>query len=166
MYLVKSEIPIPDPLASEGIWIYFNTAFKQKGIEKLNQLFDARRIELDEVRSKPSDYLMAFRPNMVKLDFDGQLPRQTRCLYSYWKGYLENPDWTELQKHVQEIDGDFIPAHTSGHIFVDDLVNFVQSIGANQVIPIHTFEPNEFSKHFENVVVLNDGEQFEIGGGE
>ncbi len=162
MHLVKSEIPIPDPAKTDAIRVYFNEAFKRKKIEKLEQLFQSNSIELDEIRAAPSRFVMAFRPNMVQLDFGGKIPPDTRCLYSYWKGYLEEAEWQALQQQLQDIEGDFVPAHTSGHIFVDDLVQFVNSINPKTVIPIHTFEPQEFSKHFANVVVLNDGQEMEI----
>ena len=53
-------------------------------------------------------------------------------------------------------------AHTSGHIYVEDIVKFVNGVNAKTVIPIHTFEPEEFSSHFERVVCLEDQEVFEI----
>lgn len=160
MHLVKSEIPIPDPVNTKAVRIFCNEAFRRRKIKKLDQLFQPNSIELDEVLTEPSRYVMAFRPNMVELDFGGKLPGRVRCLYSYWKGYLEELDWKDLQQQITDVDGDIIAAHTSGHIFVDDLVRFVNSINPGTVIPIHTFEPNSFKDHFENVVTLEDGEEY------
>jgi len=164
MHMVKSEIPIPDPVNTEAVRIYFNAAFKRKKIAKLEELFQSNSIELTEVRQAPDQFVMAFRPNMVDLDFDGNLPGQARCLYSYWKGYLEENDWKQLQQQISAAGGDFVPAHTSGHIFVDDLVKFVSSINPKRVIPVHTFEPEAFKDHFDNVVILEDGESFPVPG--
>ena len=60
------------------------------------------------------------------------------------------------------MNGDFIPAHTSGHIYVQDIIDFVNSVGPQTVIPIHTFEPEEYKRHFPNVRVLQDGESFDL----
>ena len=59
-------------------------------------------------------------------------------------------------------NGRLITVHTSGHILADDIAKFVQSITPTTVIPVHTFEPQQFSEHFANVRVLNDGEPHTI----
>jgi len=94
--------------------------------------------------------------------FGGTLPAQSRCLYSYWKGYLKNPDWVSLQKQLAEVGGDFVPVHASGHIYIADLIEFVKAIAPRTVIPIHTFEPGAFCDHFGNVQLLNDGEPYRV----
>lgn len=84
-------------------------------------------------------------------------------MYGYWKGYLTRPDWVELQDHLVEVGGDFIPAHVSGHAYVADIVRFVNSVNAKIVIPIHTFEPEIYRDHFPNVTMLCDGVPFDVG---
>ena len=163
LHLVKSEIGVPDPTDPKApVRVYFNEAFQRKGITKLQEMFAPNRIDRDEILSRPKEHAMVFRPSMLKLDFDGDLPTGSRCLYSFWQGYLDRPDWTELKRHLAEVNGDFVPAHTSGHIFMDDLINFVQSINPKQVIPIHTFEPEAYEQHFDDVRRLNDGEPIEV----
>jgi ribonuclease J len=162
LHLVASDTRIPRPTREAGIKVFYNRAFEQRNIDKLQQLFAQDRIDLDEVLSHPSRHLMVFRPSMTKLDFEGKIPTQSRCIYSYWAGYLKNPDWVELQQQLKEAGGDFCPAHASGHIYVRDLIEFVGAVNAKMVIPIHTFEPDEFRNHFGNVRVLQDGQQYEI----
>ena len=101
---------------------------------------------------------MTFRPSMLATDFAGSLPNRVRCLYSYWSGYLGNFDWQELKGKVAEANGDFIARHTSGHIYAQDIVDFVKAINPRRVIPIHTTSPKEFEKHFNNALLLEDGE--------
>ncbi|GAG16150.1 unnamed protein product, partial [marine sediment metagenome] len=43
-------------------------------------------------------------------------------------------------------------------IFVEDLQKLVKEIAPRKTIPIHTFEPEALRAHFDNVVVLDDGE--------
>src|SRR5262249_1190668 len=114
------------------------------------------------VLSNQSQYVMVFRPTMTDLDFEGRLPPRCRCLYGYWKGYLGKEDWVELQNQIAQVGGDFIHAHTSGHIYVKDLISFVNAVNAKMVIPIHTFEPDDFLKHFSNVQKLSDGQGHEL----
>ena len=116
---------------------------------------------MDEIRSNPSRYVMLFRPSMMDSDFGGRLPELSRCLYSRWSGYLEQREWQTTKMKLQEVSGDLIEAHTSGHIYHDDIIEFVKQINAKTVIPIHTFEPERFLQHFQNAVLLQDGETWE-----
>ena len=43
-----------------------------------------------------------------------------------------------------------------------DIIRFVEAINPQTVIPIHTFEPEQYHEHFPNVRVLEDGEVFEV----
>ena len=113
---------------------------------------------MDEIRSNPSRYLMLFRPSMMDSDFGGILPIHSRCVYSRWSGYLEQKEWQTTKAKLQEVTGDLIEVHTSGHIYHDDIIKFVGQINAKTVIPIHTFEPEQFLHHFKNAVLLEDGE--------
>lgn len=99
---------------------------------------------------------------MVELDFNSQLPTGCRCLYSYWKGYLTKPVWVELQQQIAAVGGDFIPAHASGHIYIADLIEFVKAVNAKTVVPIHTFEPEQFRDHFSSTQLLADGQVFHV----
>jgi len=162
LHLIGREVKVPKPTKENGIRVYFNHLFERRNMETLRDKFQADRIELTEVLADPTKYLMVFRPSMTKFDFAGKLPHRCRCLYGYWKGYLSKPDWVELQKQIAEVGGDFIPAHTSGHIYIADLIAFVKSVNARTVIPIHTFEPQKFEDHFLNVQLLNDGQLFDL----
>jgi ribonuclease J len=162
LHLVASEAQIPRPTRDKGIRVYHNAAFRRRGIENLSRLFDPDRIDLDEILAAPEKHLMVFRPSMTELDFGGFLPARCRLIYSYWKGYLANPDWVELQRQVADASGDFVPAHASGHIYVADLVELVKALNAKAVIPIHTFEPQLFCGHFPNTVLTSDGQQYVI----
>lgn len=162
MHLVSGEAAIPTPNRNAGVRVYFNRHFVNRGITSLQDCFADNQITLDDIRAEPEKQLMVFRPSMLELDFNGELPSQSRCLYSYWKGYLERADWRTLQQHLATVNGDFIPAHASGHIYIDDIIEFVNAIGPKTVVPIHTFEPDQFHQHFPNVRVLNDGEILDI----
>lgn len=163
MHLVASEASIPRPISDAGVRVYFNRAFENRQLTSVRERFEPDRVQLDQVLAEPTKYLMVFRPSMTELDLGNVLPANSRCLYSYWKGYLEKPDWVQLQESLKQVGGDFIPAHASGHIYVEDIVELVQAINPKQIVPIHTFEPTGFQQHFDNVQLLNDGEPHRIG---
>ena len=101
---------------------------------------------------------MLFRPSMLESDFKGILPDGSRCLYSRWSGYLDQPDWQPVKEALARTNGDLIEAHTSGHIHYGDIVDLVSQVKAKIVIPIHTFEPEKFQTFSPNVKILADGE--------
>jgi ribonuclease J len=162
LYLVASQTRVPRPSRNKGIRVYFNRLFERRNIAKLWEKFLPDRIELSEILAQPNQHLMVFRPSMTTLDFEGKLPHRSRCLYGYWKGYLVQEDWVRLQEHLAQVEGDFIPTHASGHIYITDLIRFVKTVNARVVIPVHTFEPQIFKEHFRNVQLLDDGQPFEI----
>lgn len=162
MHLVGTNARLPRPRRENGIRVFYNYLFERRQIEKIRNMFLSDRIELAEILAEPRKYAMVFRPSMLDCDFQGHLPEQCRCLYCYWKGYLTKQDWVELQRHIEQVNGDFIHTHVSGHAYIADIISFVNSVNARSVIPIHTFEPQAYKEHFPNVVVLSDGVPFEL----
>lgn len=162
IHLVGSQVKVPRPAKENGIRVYFNYSFQRRNIENLRERFQPDRIEMSEILAEPARYLMVFRPSMTALDFEGKLPNRSRCLYGYWKGYLAKKDWVELLDHLAQVEGDFIPTHASGHIYIADLISVVKAVAPTTVIPVHTFEPQAFRDHFPNVRLPEDGQVIEI----
>jgi ribonuclease J len=166
MHLIASELPIPRPESAEQIKVFFprffEESFRRKKLEKFFSLMSPARIGMDEIRSDPSRYVMLFRPSMVLSDFGGRLPELSRCLYSRWSGYLAQTEWQTTKMKLQEVSGDLIEVHTSGHIFHDDIIDLVGQLNAKCVIPIHTFNPEKFAGFTSNVRLLADGEAVEV----
>jgi ribonuclease J len=162
MHLVSGQCRIPPPIQAAGIRVYYNayfeSSYQRRNLAKIHRMFAADRIELAEILASPDRHVFLFRTSMVERDFGGTVPPNSRCLYSYWNGYLSKPEWIELQAQLTATGGEFVETHTSGHIFADDIVPFVQAIKPNLVIPIHTFEPDQFHDHFPNTQVLHDGQ--------
>jgi len=163
MHLIASELPIPRPESAEQIKVFFprffEESFRRKKLEKFFSLMSPARIGMNEIRSNPSRYVMLFRPSMLNSDFGGNLPERSRCLFSRWEGYLERPDSQAVTSALENVGGDLIKVHTSGHIFAGDIADLIQQINARAVIPIHTFEPERFQAIASTVRVLKDGER-------
>ena len=164
LHLIHCEVSVPVPGQNGWGRVYYPKSWlgpKQQRSGTLADMFSGCRINMEEILAKPSQHLMIFRPSMLD-DFEHQFPEATTCLYSRWNGYLKGDDWKQTDRALRSSGGRIIEAHTSGHIFSDDIVSFVNSIDPKQVIPIHTFEPGRFAEHFENTVVLQDGVPFTI----
>lgn len=166
MHLLASETSIPRPESAENVKVFFPKffleTFEKKRLEGFFSLMSPARIEVEEIRSNPSRYVMLFRPSMLESDFGGALPPGTRCLYSRWTGYLDRPDWQPVKDALTQAEGDLIEVHTSGHIFHGDIVDLVGQLSAKLVVPIHTFEPEKFQAFLSTVKLLADGETMSL----
>jgi ribonuclease J len=141
---------------------FFEETYRRKRLERFHALISPARIGMEEIRSNPSRFVMIFRPSMLESDFGGKLPEASRCLYSRWTGYLEQPEWQVTRSKLQDVRGDLIEVHTSGHIYIADIISFVKAVTPGMVVPVHTFEPQAFGDHFDNVQLLTDGQPVEV----
>jgi ribonuclease J len=66
LHLVQKEASIPPPKKEYGMRVFFNQGFARKKNRKLESLFEADRIELNEILAEPLKYVMAFRRNAPK----------------------------------------------------------------------------------------------------
>lgn len=161
LYLVSHQASLPRAEAAAGIRVFLPQRRIVNPKVEAEVAYDP--IKLEEILTRPDGYVMLFRCSMLERDFAGKLPERVRCLYSYWSGYLDQPDWQKARAKVAEAGGDFLQRHTSGHIHAADIVDFVHAINPRHVIPIHTARPEEFRKHFPNARLLRDGEGHDLG---
>ena len=166
--LAAGQIKIPTLTAKAGIDVYFNRSFdrswRRRNLKKIYDQFLAHRIGLSEILDAPEHCVMLFRPSMIDLDFKSTLSRSATCIYSFWPGYLVQPEFRTLKAKLAEAGSKFVECHTTGHIFGEDIVEFVNAIIPRQVVPVHTLFPQRFNALFQNAHALSDGEIFEVSG--
>lgn len=84
-------------------------------------------------------------------------------VYSMWPGYLERSEALQrLNTWAIEKSIPFKILHTSGHAKLDDLKQFASSLSPGKLIPVHSFHPEKYSRHFNNVCIFEDNEQFAV----
>ncbi|QDT19854.1 MBL fold metallo-hydrolase [Gimesia chilikensis] len=163
MHLLKNEIKLPQPDPNGVVRVYVPDSLRQPSTPRWRakqvERFEHAEIKLDEIIKSPERYLMVFRSSMLD-DFKEGLPPETCCLYSRWHGYLEQSGWDSTRDAIGQVDGTIREVHTSGHMLSTDIVQLVQNINPQTIIPVHTFEPGRFREHFKNVQLLQDGEPF------
>lgn len=98
---------------------------------------------------------------------DTYFDRDGQIVYSMWKGYLE-PEHAD-QHLIDFIGGRPIePLHTSGHAYVETIVQLIKTVDPKVVVPMHTERAEEFSSipefapYKDRVKVLYDGEPFHL----
>ena len=83
-----------------------------------------------------------------------------RIIYSMWTGYIEE---NLLLKNLLNTYPSYI-CHASGHVSEDDLVQLIELVDPDIVIPVHTNIPEKLERIVPNrtVCVVNDNEPFII----
>jgi ribonuclease J len=159
-----------NPSLPQGHWedirVFLPKSQKYRVIEQ--KLFDIsnqyrnNRIYPENLSREASQSVMLFRPSMSKdLDATGCL-NGASLVYSIWEGYLkmdqQKPflDWLETnQISMKKI-------HTSGHASISDLKDFSKALNSKKLIPIHSFETDQFPDFFTNVELKEDGKWWEV----
>lgn len=122
-------------------------------------------VALEDIEKNPQKYFVKISPWHIEKMLNDTKIQNPNIIYSQWLGYLKE-DFSET-KTVQLFEklknrSNWIYAHTSGHADLKTLKKFASSLQPKKLIPIHTEYKEEFEEHFDRVMVLDDGESFDI----
>ncbi|QFU24145.1 MBL fold metallo-hydrolase [Shewanella eurypsychrophilus] len=92
-------------------------------------------------------YLDAFVGQEVKPKF----------IYSMWLGYQSKQ--AKFAEMTEQYRQSWQYMHTSGHAYLEHLINFSNNIAAKRLVPVHTLNGDKFVEHFENVHLVKNGEE-------
>jgi ribonuclease J len=117
---------------------YTDKVLKEKKFFELGKA----RISKEEVFSLKHKMLVKDSFMMRNIFQNKRLLSGTKVIFSQWVGYLDD------QKDFWEKNNvEIVKLHTSGHAYLEDLVDFAKALKPNHIIPIHTEKPD----------MLNDG---------
>jgi ribonuclease J len=124
---------------------------------------EKRSIDKNKLYKRPEEFLSVIRLSGAKIveAYRNRLEHPINVIYSQWRGYLEPSHrhmfGAEKMASFRNDPGmNFHYAHTSGHADLGQLKTFAKAINANIVIPVHTEHYENFSFHFDNVMILED----------
>ena len=104
---------------------------------------------------------MVVRPSI--LDFLKRIDAaQANVVTSIWKNYESNAENVPFFEWVKQKGYERTHYHTSGHADLSGLEMIVSHISPKTIIPIHTGNKAMFPELFDHVVLLDDGEIFEL----
>jgi ribonuclease J len=112
-------------------------------------------IGIDEIMTQPSRYFLKIS------NFSDLLTDLQNCsvIYSMWSGYLDEQKYRDIKQNAKVT---FQEIHTSGHAVRKDLQRFAVGLNPKRLIPVHTEKAGDYGDWFENVVILQDGEELEV----
>lgn len=135
-------------------------ALERAGHIDLLYAYNKRKIEMPEISRDKNRILMLARNNSVFPLLLNKIKdvAGAKIAYSMWDGYLSN----EFKSFCKDKGLSLEYIHTSGHATVEDLKSFANTLNPKVLIPIHTFDAEEYPALFKNVVVLKDSEPFSV----
>lgn len=156
-------IPYPSKKFPE-IKVFFpyrlSRMISNKGNEKLLYRFKDYKITKEQIGEQFDKMVMIVRPSMLKdLEYIKGL-KDGIFIYSMWDGYKKE---THTKEFIDFLIGKGMTEkqiHTSGHADRDALKRMVEVLKPKNLVPIHTFEGDEYEEIFTGAKVLriNDNE--------
>ncbi len=131
-----------------------------KGKEKLMYRFKNYKITKGKIDEQYDKTVMIVRPSMLK-DLEHITNLEHGCfIYSMWDGYKKEKATKEFIDFFVEKGMTETQIHTSGHADRNALKRMVEALKPKNLVPIHTFEGDEYKKIFTStkVVRINDNE--------
>ena len=162
-----TKIPYPSKNYPE-IKVFFpyrlSRMISRQGKTYLLYRFKRHKMTKDEIDTNFENIVMIVRPSMVIDLVRLKKLNGGTFIYSMWNGYKEEKTTKNfinflIKKGMSEKD-----IHTSGHADKAGLKKMVEVLKPKKIVPIHTFENNEYAKIFPDteIVILNDKEEREI----
>lgn len=156
-------IPYPSKKFPE-IKVFFpyrlSRMISNKGNEKLLYRFKDYKITKEQIGEQFNKTVMIVRPSMTK-DLECIKGFQDGIfIYSMWDGYKKEKNTKEFIDFLIGKGMTQKQIHTSGHADRDALKRMVEVLKPKNLVPIHTFEGDEYEEIFTGTKVLkiNDNE--------
>jgi ribonuclease J len=141
---------------------YQRVQIKRSGRFDLLEPHKSQRIFAEQLKTLVPRAAMLFRPAMLR-DLDrAESLSGARAIWSQWDGYLKQDRGMALLASLAERNIPLDHAHTSGHASIVDLKRLAEAVAPKMLVPIHTYEPEQFPEHFKAVSLKRDGEWWEV----
>ena len=160
---VFGAIPYPSKNFPE-IKVFFpyrlSRMISNKGNERLLYRFKDYKITKEQIGEQFDKTVMIVRPSMLKdLEYIKGLEKGI-FIYSMWDGYKKEKTTKEFIDFLVGKGMTEKQIHTSGHADQDALKRMVEVLKPKNLVPIHTFDGDEYEKIFSGtkVLLINDNE--------
>lgn len=125
----------------------------------------SQRIFAEQLKKLTPHAAMLFRPAMLNHLDRAECLSGARAIWSQWDGYLKQERGLTLLSSLAARNIPVDHAHTSGHASIVDLKRLAEAVAPKMLVPIHTYEPQQFPAHFKAVNLKNDGDWWEVPRG-
>lgn len=152
-----AKIPFPSGNFPE-IKVFFpyrlSRMISNRGNKKLLYRFKDYKITKEEIEERFDKIVMIVRPSMLSDLERLQKLNNGVLIYSMWSGYKTEKSTNDFIEALTNKGMTEKGLHTSGHADQDGLKRMVDVLKPKNLVPIHTFEGDEYENVFRNVKVL------------
>ena len=158
------DLPVPSFLKPD-IRVFYPIALTKKIDLLLGKKYTGRfhlyGITKASIRKKQKQIVMLVRPSTLP-DLKMMKLKEGNLIYSMWRIYREKPYQVRLEDYLESKHFDECYLHTSGHAFEEDIKKMIETLSPKEIVPIHTFYPEEFLRFSQKVSLQRDGIPFDI----
>ncbi len=156
------------PHRRDNIRVFYIKTHAQSMVDSLGKdslyKYTDRKIGIDEIVNRRDQMVLKLPVSAMYRISDALLKDRpldkAKFIFSMWPGYLDKND--SFHKFCNKYKIELIKIHTSGHAYLKDLERLVAALKPKTLIPVHTLSGDDFSKHFENVIRIDDGVPFDL----
>lgn len=130
--------------------------------ERVGTPIKEHRIYPEAFAPRSGELVMTFRMSYARQLEEARCLEGASAVWSMWPGYLDRPGERRYQEFLKKHAISHHVVHASGHAYLEDLKKMARAIKARKLVPIHSFAPDRFTKHFANVQQHGDGEWWEV----
>jgi len=157
---LRDKIDLPKPGEDENIRVYFRLCksceFCETDYYKYEREFMDNMITYREIKKNQKDFVMLTNFNKL-MELVYMRPKNADYIYSLSEHFLEGEDneqmRTVLYNWLNHFGIKLHKAHCSGHASKSDIEYAIKKIKPELLIPIHTQNPEEFTKIHDNVKI-------------
>ena len=158
---------IPYPNASfKNLRVFFSKRMMahlyRRNRKDIISKFRPFEISAEELKAGKKGAFLIFRDTLLEDIKRIENFKDSVLIYSMYTGYMKEPRFEIVQQFLKDNGIALQVIHTSGHATFQDLKKMVSALRPETLVPIHTFEPQVYSKFHDNVRLLPDGEMLEI----
>ena len=118
---------------------------RKEGHEAILRKYRNREIKIKEISDNAHKIVMMTRSSMLNDLYQIANTGGGIFIYSLWGGYLQEKSMESMLAWIRNRNLAFYSLHTSGHATVSTLKKVVHTLRPQQIIPIHTFYPQQYA---------------------
>ena len=157
------KIPYPGKPGFEDVRVWYPNKITRlldnKGHIGIAHRYQSQKMTKELMAADLSKVMLFVRPGMEKdlkklEKLSGSLAGST-LIYSLWEGYKTKGRTKDFLETIDSMGIKIKTLHTSGHADIPSLQHMVNTLKPKKLIPIHTFNPEEYARIFECPVVTD-----------
>jgi ribonuclease J len=134
-----------------------------QGKGELAYRFKEYKITTPEIKAQYKNVVVTVRPSMTSDITNFKNLSGGVLIYSQWDGYKKEKAVKDFLEYLEYKGMAIRDIHTSGHADLEGLKKMVEVLQPKHIVPIHTFEGNEYAVVFESFAVQMVNDKEEIG---